>query len=434
MIDLILRNARITDEDAPVDIAVNGSTILDRGPNLEYVAQQEIDLKHRLLVPGFIDPHVHLDIALMNSWRTPGRPEPYLSHYGLNETLEKRRKSFSPQDIGHRAGLALELASRHGVTAMRAQCHVDTEIGLTHVEALQSVKEKFGGRVTLQIVGFPQQGFHRNPGTLDLYREAIRAGVDVIGSASNLDFDPHGRVDFRKHIDTALDLAMEFDLDLDLHVDLGIPEEIGFEDLEVVYVSQRTLECGYQGRVTAGHVCALGSAAPDVAKKVIELMKEAQISVVSQPDLYRLGRDDTRNVRRGLTRVKELLAAGVNVTYASNNVRDALRPMGNFNPLEEALVLAYGAHMDTIEEFNTLMDMSTYHAAKALRLPDYGLEPGCIADMVVLDAPSPSAAIVGQVEKNYVFKAGRLMASNRVVSERFNGTRLDKVLESEDYL
>jgi len=105
-----------------------------------------------------------------------------------------------------------------------------------------------------------------------------------------------------------------------------------------LYIARKTIETGYQGHVTAGHVCALGSALPEVAQQVIQFILEAGISVVSQPDLYRLGREDTHNVRRGLTRVKEMLAAGVNVTYASNNVRDALRPMGNFDPLEEALI------------------------------------------------------------------------------------------------
>ena len=321
----------------------------------------------------------------------------------------------------------MELASRHGVTAVRAQCHVDTVIGLKHVEALQAVKEKYADRVTLQIVTFPQQGFRRNPGTMDLMREAFKNGADVVGCASNLDFDPSGKVDFRKHIDTAFDLAMEMDVDLDIHADLGIPEQVALEDLEVVYTARRAIETGFQGRVAAGHVCALGSASPEVAQQAIERIAAADISVISQPDLYRLGRDDTQNVRRGLTRVKELLEAGVNVTFASNNVRDALRPMGNLNPLEEALILSYGAHMDTIEEFKTLMKMSTYNGAQALRLQDYGLKPGCNADLVVLNAPSPSAAIIGQAEKSYVFKAGRLMAASKVVSEVYNGTQLSEI-------
>ena len=244
----------------------------------------------------------------------------------------------------------------------------------------------------------------------------------------DLDCDESGQMlNFREHIDAALNLAMEFDVDLDMHSDLAIPDSIEVEDFEVAYAAKRVMEVGYQGRVTAGHVCALDSALPDVAQQVIELIREAQITVISQPDMYRLGREDKHHVRRGLTRVKDLLNAGVNVTYASNNVRDALRPMGNYNPLEESLILAYGAHMDTVEELETLMKMSTYNAAKALGLKNYGLNVGCKADIVVLDAFSPSAAILGLAEKNYVFKAGKLMASSRVISDVYDGRYFDSI-------
>ncbi len=423
MIDLLLKNAKLEGNDVYLDIAIADGIIIDRAPStslkagssLDYVARQTLDLGGQLLIPGFVESHLHLDIALMNSWQQPGRPEAYVSHYELNRALERRRREFTAEDIERRAGAALELASRHGVTALRAQCHVDTEIGLKHVKALQKVKEKYAGRVTVQIVAFPQQGLLRHPKTKDLVREAFRVGADVMGGAANLD------VDVKSHIDAAFDLALELDVDLDIHADLSLPPQVELDDLEVVHIARRAIACGYQGRVTVGHVSALDSALPEVAEQAIQLIKDAEINVVSQPDLYRLGREDTHHVRRGLTRVKQLLAAGVNVTYASNNVRDALRPLGNFDLLEEALILAYGAHLDTVDELNTLLKMSTYNAAKALRLQNYGLEKGCAADLVVLDAPAASAAIVGQVEKRYVFKAGRLMASNQVMSELYNG-------------
>lgn len=430
MIDLILRNAHIEDEEKNLDFAIDNGVIIDRGPSLTYTARQEFDLGGRLLIPGFVESHLHLDVALMNSYARPGRPAPFTHPRQLNEAMEHRRRSFTRADIKRRAGAALELASRHGVTAVRAQCHVDTEIGLKHVEALQSVKEKYAGRVTVQIVAFPQQGLLRNPQTIDLFRAAFSVGVDVMGGASNLDSDVQGNVDFKAHLDTAFKLAMELDVDLDIHADLGIPDTVALDDLEVVHIARRAIEYGYQGRVTAGHVCALDSASPEVAEQAIELMHEADLSVVSQPDLYRLGRSDTHHVRRGLTRVKQLLAAGVNVTYASNNVRDAYRPLGNFDLLEEGLILAYGAHMDTVEELNTLVRMSTYNGAKALRLPNYGLAKGCQADLVVLDAPSASAAIANQAEKRYVFKAGRLMAANQVINQLYNGTLAAHYLNS----
>ena len=417
MFDLIFKNANLNNETHPVDIAIRDGKIAVRGAGIDRNSKQIIDLKGQVVVPGFVDSHVHLDIALMNSWEEPGRPEPYLSHYSLNDSLERRRKLFTPEEIEERAGRALKLASRHGVTALRAQCHVDLEVGLTHAQSLTNVKQAYADLVDVQIVGFPQQGLLSDQKTLVLFKEAFNNGLlDVMGCASNLDRS----IDFRDHISKALDLAIELDVDLDAHVDLGLHEDLHWEDLEVVHLANKTIERGYQGRVTAGHVSSLDSVSVDGAKHAIERINAAGINVVSQPDLYRLGRDDQQHVRRGLTRVKELLAAGVNVTFASNNVRDALRPMGNFDLLEEALILAYGAHMDTIEELNTLMQMCTYNPAQALRLKEYGLDVGCQADMVVLDAPSPSAAIIGQAEKSHVVKAGKIVAKNRVISEQLN--------------
>ena len=219
-----------------------------------------IDLTGKLVVPGFVEPHVHLDIALMNSSERPGRPEPFLSLSGLNEAVERRRKAFTQEDIRQRAGRSIELATRHGVTALRAQCHVDLEIGLKHLEALLAVKEKVQDRVDLQIVTFPQQGLLQHPGTLDLFREAFRLGADVMGCASNL----NSGIPYKDHIDAALALAIEHDIDFDIHADLGIPDRVELADLEIAYTARRVVEEGYEGRVAAGHVCALGSADPDV--------------------------------------------------------------------------------------------------------------------------------------------------------------------------
>jgi len=418
MIDLLIKNASVQDTQGLFDFAVDHGILIERGVGLNYSAVKQIDLDGKLLIPGFVESHLHLDIALMNDWDCPGRLKPFRSPEELNQAVEQRRKSFSREEIEQRAGRAVELASRHGVTAMRVQCHVDTVVGLRHLEALLAVRERYRNRIRLQIVAFPQQGILSTTGGLELFREALRQGADVMGCASNLEHSHN--VSFREHIDAALDLAMEFDRDLDMHADLGIPKTVGLADLEVVYAARPVIERGYQGRVTAGHVCALDSALPEIADQAIELISAAQISVISQPDLYRLGHEDMHHVRRGLTRVKRLLEAGVNVAYASNNVRDAFRPLGNFDLLEEGLVLAYGAHMDSVEELETLLKMSTFNAARLMKLDGYGLQPGCHADMVVLDARSPSAALVGQAEKLFVFKDGSLVAQNWRYSALFD--------------
>lgn len=409
MIDLLLANVVTDSSQERVAVAVDDGYILAVGADLPYAAAQVIDGNGCLLIPGFVESHFHLDIALSNDPQQPGRPEPYVSMPGLNAAIERRRRAFTHDEIVERATAALKMALRHGTTAVRAQCHLDTEIGTKHIDALQCVKAAVAEWMTLQIVAFPQQGLLRDPRTVDLFRTAFRRGADVMGGAANLE---QGHT-AREHIDAAFALALEFGCDLDIHADLSLKPIVELEDLEVAYIARRTIETGYQGRVTVGHACTLDSAAPAVAAAAIDLLRAAGITVTSQPDLYRLGREDRQHVRRGLTRVKELLAAGVNVTYASNNVRDALRPFGNLDLLEEALILAYGAHMDTISELETLLHMSTTNAARALRLPRYGLQPGCVADMVLLDAPSAAAAIIGQAEKLYVFKAGKLCATNR---------------------
>ncbi len=351
MIDLLLRNVVTVVGQAPVSVAMHDGHILAVGPNLDYMARQEIEGNGRFLIPGFVESHLHLDIALSNDSQKPGRPEPFVSMSGLNAAIEHRRQAFTHAEIVGRATAALQLALRHGTTAVRAQCHLDTEIGLKHIDALQSVKEAVAEWMTLQIVAFPQQGLLRDPRTLDLFREAFRHGADVMGGAANLERG----FTAQEHIDAAFALALELGCDLDIHADMSLKPDAGLADLEIVHIARRTIEYGYQGRVTVGHACTLDSVAPAVAEAAIALLREADMTVTSQPDLYRLGREDRQHVRRGLTRVKELLAAGVNVTYASNNVRDALRPLGNLDLLEEALILAYGAHMDTVTELETLL-------------------------------------------------------------------------------
>ncbi len=410
MVDLLIEHGVLSDGTREIGLAIEAGVIVGCEPGLQVPAKRILDARGGLIIPGFVESHIHLDVALMNDDDRPGRAAAFTLPAELNQQMEARRGAFTRADIETRAARALALASRHGVTAMRAQCHVDATVGLAHLEALLAVRERLRDRVTLQIVAFPQQGLLDQPRTLELFREAFRLGADVMGCASNLDPLVTTVLDARRHIDAALALAMAHDVDLDLHVDMGLPEHIALDELEVVYAARRALEVGYAGRLVAGHVCALDSAEPEVAASAIAVIREAGLSVISLPDLYRLGRADRRGVRRGLTRVRQLLAAGVNVVFASNNVRDAFRPLGNFDLLEEGLVLAYGAHLDTVADLETLLRMCTENAARALKLAGYGLRAGDHADLVVLDAPTPSAALVGQVDKRFVVKNGRLVA------------------------
>jgi len=406
IVDLVVRNVRLGKFDQLQQIAVQAGKIAACGSLLDLTGVSEVDAGGRLILPGFIDSHVHLDIALVNDMRISGRQKPYTSQKEMMADMEARKKVFTKEDIMLRAETLLDMAVRHGVTALRAQCHIDPEVGLRHLEALLEVKQRVASRLTLQIVAFPNQELLRED-TLSLFENAFAMGADVMGCA------PLHDVDRRRHIDVAMDMAAKYQVDLDVHADLALLQVAEVDELDVVILARKILATGFQGRVCAGHVSALDSLPQSEAMQVIDLIREANISVISLPDLYRLGRADTQHVRRGLTRVKEMLQAGVNVCFASNNTRDCLRPYGNMNPLEEALILSYGAHMDEVGQLETLIEMTTTNAARAIGLTSYGLNPGDNADFILLAASSLSAAIINQSEVSHVFKAGQLLVENQ---------------------
>ena len=195
--------------------------------------------------------------------------------------------------------------------------------------------------------------------------------------------------------------------------------EIAADHLEVWAVAQRALAAGLTGRITVGHLCALGSMAPRKSDRAIELIRRAgfHVFVFASSQLYRLGRTDPRDARRGLTRIKELLRAGINVAYASNDVRDAFNPFGNGDMLLEGLITAQAGHFGSDDELGTVFDMGTRNAALALGIADCcGIMRGRRADLVVLDAPSVMNAMRSQAEKMYILKRGVVIASNTRVN------------------
>ena len=294
---------------------------------------------------------------------------------------------------------------RHGTLAARVHAEVDPVLGLTSVEAALELRERWAELLRLQVVAFPQDGIQRLPGTEDLLREALRLGAEVIGGVPYVDPDP------RAHVEMVLALAREFDRPADFHVDFSDDPST----LLVGYIADRALEVGLAGRVAVGHVTALGALEPAAAEAVIERIAAADLSVLVLPatDLHLGGRGDTHNVRRGLTPVKRLLAAGVNVAFGSNNVRNAFTPFGNADPLEVGLLLMVGAHLTDPEDVPTVYRMGTTNAARAIGLDDYGLAEGRPANCVLFDAESPWEVLVGQAEKWYVVANGRVVAENR---------------------
>lgn len=403
--DLVIRNACTPEISTPGDIGVVAGRIAALAPRLADRGAAEVEADGRLAIPGFVDAHVHVDKALVADQLE--FPDGNLAVDDAVMAMGRLKRAYTPGTVYARGRRVLAMAVRHGVTAVRTQCDVDPICGLMPLEVLCRLREEFAPCLTMQIVAFPQEGLIREPGTVDLLREALRRGADCPGGGP-LD------ADFKAHIDQVFALAREFGAAVDLHTDLGIDTLRPVPEWECVYAAGKAIEAGLEGRVCVHHLAALGAVTAEEAQPVLTALARAGVSVNAVPasEMYRQGMRDPANARRGMTRVKDLLAAGVNVCFASNNVRDAFVTFGCEDLLEQAWFGAQAAHLATEAELATALEMVTTRPARAIGLADYGLAPGAHADLVLLDARTPAEAVRRQAEKLYVWKRGRLVARN----------------------
>ena len=288
---------------------------------------------------------------------------------------------------------------------MRTHIDIDTSCDLTAFDALLDVRTQFADLVELQIVAFPQKGIVGDPGTEALLREAMERGADQIGG---MPFNEAGPKESREHIEIAFAIARDHGCDVDMHIDET--DDPNARTLEML--CEATIAHGWQGRVTAGHTCALAAYPDDYAERVMDMVAEADIHMITNPatNLMLQGREDLHPKRRGITRVKELLARGVNVAFGQDNLRDMFYPFGRDDPLELGFLLAHAAHMSQPDEIEAVFNMTTDGAAKVLGLTDYGVASGCVGDLVILDATSPLEAIVEKPDRRYVIRRGRVVA------------------------
>jgi cytosine deaminase len=408
--DLIVRNAQLRHNEGTRDLGISGGKIVEITARISQRGREEIDAQGRLTAPTFIDPHVHLDKALISEVVRPN-----LSGT-LDEAIEiiwEKKKSYAIEDIVERASRVIRWGISHGTTAFRTNVDVDTIGGLVPLKALVEVKKRFAGICQLQIVAFPQEGILQNPGTEELLRKAMKIGADVVGG---MPFNERTEVDSRRHIDICFQVAKEFGADLDMHVDET--DNPNARTLELL--AAKTIQEGYQGRVTAVHTCALAAYDDAHAAKVIGLVKEAGMNMITNPatNLMLQGRLDPEPKRRGITRVKELLAAGVNVCYGQDCLKDTFYPtFGQADLLEVGLITAHAAQMSLPEEIETLFDMPTVNAARVLRIEDYGIEVGKTANLNVIDAPTVQEAFRTQADRRYVIRQGRIIAETETRTE-----------------
>ncbi len=405
--DLILQNCRLPD-GRETDVGCREGRIAEIGALTGRPAHRAVDCAGRVVTPGLVEAHIHLDKALL-SGRSPSI-DGTLAEAIRVTGLAKRH--FTVEDIQARARRVLDMATGHGTTSMRSHVEVDPIVGLTGLEALLPLKQEYAPALDLQLCAFAQEGILQSPGTEALLARALSAGADLIGGC------PYNDTDARAQIDIVFRLAREFGVDVDFHVDFFDEPQ----HLHVEYIAEQTVRHGWQGRVAVGHLTELGALPPVEQDRIIAAIRAARIGVIMLPatDLYLMGRKDVKSVRRGLTPVKRLLAAGVPVAAATNNVQNAFTPVGTADPALMGFLVAIGCHMGTRQDLLQALAMLTDHPARILGLQDYRLDIGHRADLVVWEAGQAEDIIATMAPRRLVVKRGRVTVEHeRSVRERW---------------
>ncbi len=394
-LDLVIANARIAGGDgAPVDIGLSGGRIAVVGTGLAGAAPIR-DIGGRLVVPGFVETHIHLDKSgLMGvcDCRTGSLAEAI-------EQVAAAKLDFTEDDVHARASRTLEKAILHGTTRMRTHVEVDPRVGLTSLRALRRLKRDYAWAIDLELCAFPQEGLIDDPGCEAVLVAAMAAGADVIGGAPYVDRDS------RAHIGRIFDIARRFDVDIDLHLDFSLDPAT----LDVEEVCRRADAQGWGGRVAVGHMTKLSSIPPARLDAIGRRLASSGVAVTVLPstDLYLMGRDHDHDVPRGVTPAHRLLAHGVTCSLSTNNVLNPFTPYGDCSLARIANLYANIVQIGAPAEMAACLDMITGQSAKLLRLTDYGLEAGRPADLVVLDCFSEAQAIAEIAPALFGYKRGR---------------------------
>ena len=372
------------------------------GEKLAGKGRQELDAAGSLVLPGLFNLHFHADKCLLGEVMRPNvsgtLPE------AIEITNDFKRK-YDPEEVAARTLRTLETGVKNGTAYFRLFADVGTIGGLEGARGLLLAREQFQRYAQIQVVAFPQEGIVRDPGAAELMDEAIKEGCDIVGGLPWYEYTDE---EARQHIDICFDLAKRHDLDIHMLVD--DTDDANSRSLE--YLALKTMREDFQGRVTASHCGAMAGYNDAYAAKVIDMVATAgiTISVNAHINLVCSARLDREPKRRGIARVKELLARGVNVITSQDDVNDPYYPFGKPDPLECALMMAHVAQLTLPHELEQVMDMITVNSARAARLSDYGIAPGCHADMVVVDASSVHEALRLQPVRRHVIKDGREVA------------------------
>ncbi len=408
--DIVVRNAKLRGQKNTVDICIEKDRIVSVAPKAPGQGRQEIDAGGSLVLPGLFNLHHHTDKSLLGEVMRPNvsgtLPEAI-------EITNEFKRNYDPAEVARRTGRVVEAGIKNGTTFFRLFADVGTIGGLRGARGLLLAREKYNKYCDIQIVAFPQEGIVRDPGTAELLDEAMKEGCDVVGG---LPWYEYTDAEAREHIDICFNIAKRHGRDIHMLVD--DTDDENSRSLE--YLALKTMREDFHGRVAASHCGAMAAYNDVYAAKIVDMVATAgvTISVNAHINLVCSARLDREPKRRGIARVKELLARGANVVSSQDDVNDPYYPFGKPDPMECALMIAHVAQLTLPHELEQAIDMITVNAARAARVTDYGIAPGKRADLVVVDAPSVHEALRLQPVRRHVIKNGREVART-VVTQQF---------------
>src|ERR1043166_9452977 len=386
--DLLIRNARLADRasDDLMDIGVGNGRIVAIARGL--VADAQVyDAEERLVCPGLVESHIHLDKSRIIDRCAPQERATLSPVKGVTAL----KASMTVEDVYKRAAQTLEQCIVHGTTRMRTQVEVDPGIGMRGFEAVQSLVADYKWAIDIEICVFPQEGLTNYPGADELLVEGLKRGAKLIGGAPRYDTDAAAQ------IERIFALAREFDV-------AHTPDA-----MNVHLVRELTEKYKRGGRVVVGHMAKLSLLPPEQVRVLARRLADAGIAVTVLPatDLFLMGRDQEHSVRRGVADANLLIEQGVNCSLSSNNILNPATPYGDCSLIRMANLYANVLQLDRPAELRECFRMLTDRSARLLNLQDYGLAVGRPADIVVIDAQSPEQAIAEIAQPVAAFKGGR---------------------------
>ncbi len=403
MNSLLIKNARLRGQDGLRWILMENGKISRIADEIQAENIEMVDACGNLVLPPFVDPHVHLDAVL--SAGDLSRPNKSGTLLEAIDIWGERKPFLTKEILKDNAREVVKWYIANGV--LRVRTHTDcSDPTLITVESLVELREEVKELIDIQVVAFPQDGIYTKPDGEALLRKALEIGADVVGGAPHIEYT---REDGVRDVETVYRLAEEFDRLIDIHIDeTGDPHSRFIE----VMAKENINRC-WQGRAAASHTTAMHNYNNDYAFKLLGILKKADMNMITNPfdNSVLQNRTDGYPRKRGHTRVDELLERGVNVCIGHDSIIDPWYSMGKGNMIAAANLLAHTAHMNGHDQITTLMDMITGRSARTMQIEDqYGLEVGKPADIVILDARNDAEAVRLNSECLYVIRRGKIIS------------------------